>query len=49
MAAATGAGHVTDDTRGNFTQPSEKHDVVIDIAGNQTLAGPGGYWFRTGC
>jgi hypothetical protein len=36
--AAAGAGHVTDDTRGLPPAPG-KHDVVIDIAGIQTLAG----------
>jgi hypothetical protein len=41
MAAAVGAGHVTDDTWGDFTQAPEKHDGVIDITGNQTLPGPG--------
>ena len=47
--AAAGAGHVTDDTWGDFTQAPEKHDRVIGIAGNQTLPGTkGGYWFRTG-
>jgi hypothetical protein len=39
MAAATGAGHVTDDTPGSFTQAPQKHDGVIDTAGNQTLPG----------
>ena len=39
MAAATGAGHVIDDTWGDFTQAPEKNDGVIGIAGNQTLPG----------
>jgi hypothetical protein len=52
MAAAIGAHYVTNDTRGDFTQAREKHDLVTGIAGNQTLAGtrrvlvPKGCWRR---
>jgi len=39
MAATTGAGLVTDDTRWELHPGPEKHDAVIDIAGNQTPPG----------
>jgi hypothetical protein len=48
MAAAAGAGHVTDDSWGDFTQAPEKHDGVIGIAGTRLCRNQGGYWFRTG-
>ena len=48
MAAATGAGHVTDDT-GDFTQARGMHGLVIDIAGDQTLAGTKRVLVPNGC
>jgi NADPH:quinone reductase-like Zn-dependent oxidoreductase len=38
MVASIGADHVVDYTRDDFTQAQRRYDLLIDIAGNRTLA-----------
>ena len=38
MAAAIGADHVVDYTREDFTRAERRYDLLIDIAGNRSLA-----------
>ena len=38
MVASIGADHVVDYTRDDFTQARRRYDLLIDIAGNRTLA-----------
>lgn len=38
MVRALGADHVVDYTKDNFTQGSQRYDVIVDTVGNHTLA-----------
>jgi len=38
MVASIGADHVIDYTREDFTRPGRRYDLLIDIAGNRSLA-----------
>jgi NADPH:quinone reductase-like Zn-dependent oxidoreductase len=52
MVASIGAGQVIDYTRQDFTRARRGYDLLVDIAGNRTLAEtrrvlvPNGCWWR---
>jgi NADPH:quinone reductase-like Zn-dependent oxidoreductase len=38
MVRSIGANHVIDYTQEDFTKSGERHDLIIDIAGNRSLS-----------
>ena len=41
LVRSIGASHVIDYTRQDFADGKERYDVILDIGGNPSLAGPG--------